>query len=214
MATITTYTELKTALQSFLWDRSDIAEQIPVFIQLAEAEMNRRLTTRLKVTQDLLTIDDELIDQPADFAGVLAFKLMDAPFSELKFRTPDGLTQISAGHATSDGQHTSAPTHYAIIGDLFQFYPPPGDTYRAVITYRVRIPALSDSNASNWMLENHPDAYLYGALIHAETWLRHFELVPTYTSALAQILADIQAADLDESQAPNMGLSPSTGIVI
>jgi hypothetical protein len=207
---ITTYTELQAALQSWLWDRADVAAQIPTFIQLAEAEMNRRLTTRLKVTQDLITLDDELIDQPAGFAGVLSFKLIDAPYTELKFTTPDGLTQLTNRLATSDGEHTAAPTHYAIVGDLFQVMPPPDGTYRAVITYRVRIPPLSASNASNWILENHPDAYLYGALLHAESWLRHFELVPTYREAFAQVLADIQAADLVEAGAPNLSMNPST----
>src|SRR5262249_54441955 len=161
-------------------NRSDVVPELPAFIQLAEAEMNRRLTARLKVATDLLVIDDEFVDLPEDFAGVVSFKLTDFPFTELAFRTPDGLTKASDGIAGTDTYAvTGAPRLYAIVGEFIQVYPVPNGAYEAVLTWRARIPPLSDANPTNWVLANHPDAYLYGALVHAAMWLRNADLAQT-----------------------------------
>lgn len=51
--------------------------------------------------------------------------------------------------------------------------PVPNTTYTIELIYYLRIPALSDSATSNWMLTDHPDAYLYGTLYHGMIQLEY-----------------------------------------
>lgn len=50
---ISTYAELKTAIANFL-ARTDLTEQIPNFIQLAEARLSRELETRDQEKEQML----------------------------------------------------------------------------------------------------------------------------------------------------------------
>ena len=68
---ISTYSELKTAVANFL-ARSDLTDQIPNFIQLAEARLSRELETRdqEKRATATLTSGDEYIALPTDMREV------------------------------------------------------------------------------------------------------------------------------------------------
>jgi hypothetical protein len=208
---ITDYASLQSELASWLWNRSDIAARIPTFIQLAEAQMNRRLTARLKTAVNAaFTIASEFTPVPADFAGAISLKLQSDPARELAFKTPDGIAQL--WDRRTAGATVGKPFAYSVVGSEFQVFRVPDQPYTATLIYRQRIPALSGSAPVNWLLTAHPDAYLYGALLQSAPWLRHDERVPIWTAAFEQILADIQSADIVETQAAN--LAPNVGAVI
>jgi hypothetical protein len=59
---------------------------------------------------------------------------------------------------------TGRPRNYAISGEQMLFGPAPDTSYAARLTYLQTIPALGASQATNWLLTDHPDLYLYGAL--------------------------------------------------
>jgi len=56
------------------------------------------------------------------------------------------------------------PQNYAVSGETILFGPAPDAAYAGRLTYIQTIPALGDSQATNWLLTDHPDVYLYGAL--------------------------------------------------
>ena len=56
-------------------------------------------------------------------------------------------------------------------GEL-EVYPTPDGDYTVELYYYSRIPELSDSNTTNWLLEYFPDAYLYGSLVHSAPYLK------------------------------------------
>jgi hypothetical protein len=207
---ITDYASLQAELQSWLWNRADVVARIPVFIQLCEAQMNRRLQARLSVVRVPITIAGETLTTPDDFSGAISILLQTDPLSELDFMTPDGLSLRANGEgAIASGN----PDSYTVEGANFRFYPVPGAAIDAMLTYRQKIPALSDSNASNWILTNHPDAYLYGALMQSAPWLRDDQRVALWQQAFGQILTDIQSnSDTIEALATN--LTPQRGTVV
>jgi hypothetical protein len=208
---ITDYPSLQTELQSWLWNRSDVVARIPTFIQLTEAQMNRRLTARLKTAVNAaFMLDAELVDVPADFAGAISLRLQTDPARELVFKTPDGIAQLWDRRAP--GATTGRPFAYTVTGSQFQLFRVPDQPYTATLIYRQRIPALSDGNPSNWVLAHHPDAYLYGALLQSAPWLKHDERVAMWAQAFDQVLTDIQTADVVETLAAN--LAPQTGMVV
>ena len=53
----------------------------------------------------------------------------------------------------------------------FEFFPSPDGSYGVELLYYQRVPALSDSNTTNWLLTEAPDVYLYGSLVHSAPYL-------------------------------------------
>lgn len=155
-----TYAQLQADLIAFAGVEAE--QQIPLAIRMAEAEMNRRVRCREMVGRLSVTISAALMTAPADFGGVRTFELGSSPPVALEYVDPDRLTQLVGVHQTA-----GAPIYYSVLGDVFRFSPAPGASYPAsALTYWKRIPALSDSNTTNWLLSAWPDAYLYGALKH------------------------------------------------
>ena len=69
--------------------------------------------------------------------------------------------------------------------------PTPDGAYSAILMYYAKIPTLSDSNETNWLLTHHPDIYLYGALLHSAPYLKEDERAQTwaalYTAAVMRV---------------------------
>lgn len=186
---LSTYAGLQAAVARRLV-RSDLTADIVDFIAQAEAEMNRRLRCRRMIGRSTATIDAEYSAVPSDFLGVRSFSLAG---EELRYLTPEQMDMAAGGGLT--GQ----PGWYAILGDEFRYYPTPAvPGYTATLSYWKAIAPLSVSNTSNWVLANHPDAYLYGALKHAAVQIRAEEL-GDWSALFDSALAGISAADAQES---------------
>lgn len=183
---ISTYSELKTAVANFL-ARTDLTDQIPDFIQLAEARMSRELETRSqeKRATATLTADDEFVALPTDLREVREVKLNTSPNTVLEYRSPTAL----------DSQFTGAggkPQAYSIIGNEIKFRPIPDSAYTAEIVYIGSLDALSDSNATNTILSRHPDAYLSGALAEAYVYLMDDARAQLYDGKFGRAIEEIK----------------------
>lgn len=187
---ITSYTELKTAIAGWM-DRSDLEARIPEFIALAEAQMNRRLRVRPMLTRATATITDEYSALPDDFLGARAFKLSDG---QLQFLDMGDLLDLAAANAAA-----GRPRYYSIVGTEVRYYPSPDSAYTAELAYWAKIPPLSDTNASNWVLASHPDAYLYGALLQGAPYMRDLEAAEAWSSGFNAAIDAIESADVSET---------------
>ena len=138
--------------------RQDQGASIPGWIALAEAAMNRTLKVSDMVTTTAITISSSTVALPADFLAPIALKINYLTGKKLTFVTPNKFSE----QAVTSG----IPEYYTISGANLLISPPPTGSFGASLTYRAKIPALSDTNTSNWVLADHPQAYLYGAAIH------------------------------------------------
>ena len=68
--------------------------------------------------------------------------------------------------------------------------------------YYAKTEALSDSATSNWILENAPDAYLYGALLQAAPYLGDDARTQIWT---ALFTASLEALRQESITAKNAG---------
>lgn len=201
MALDGSYTGLKASIADFL-NRSDLTSTIPDFIALAEAQMTRRFVGRvgqgLAVPRRLIQRSDaniaagaEFIAVPDNFHGPLEFVLQGNPEAVLDYLDPATFQQWKeAGSLTG-----LAPAYYTVVGGEFQFYPVADKTYTAELTYIRRFPALSVTNASNWILADYPDAYLYGALVQSAPYLKDDSRAMTWGTLFTAALDDICNAD-------------------
>jgi hypothetical protein len=190
MATITNYATLQSTVADYL-NRQDLSAYIPTFIQLSEADMNTRLRTREMIVRATTTNDDEFVRLPLDFLESINLQLTDGQ-SPLRFVTLDEADIINKRQAYN------APTFYSLMNGAIELVPPPatGDDVEIEMVYYGKIPALSDSNTSNWLLLKAPDVYLYGALVHAAPFLMDDQRISVFGSFYSQRIEALN----DESQ--------------
>lgn len=186
---ISTYSELQDAVANWL-DRGDVTARIPEFIALAEAGMNRMLRDRNQQTTATGSVSSEFLTLPTDFAETIDLSV-----------TLNGVTQslTLTDTATIAAEKTPTawtgwPQYYAIVGTQARLYPTPDTTYSYALIYIQRVPALSDSNTSNWVLVGAPDAYLYGAVAQAAMYLRDPDMLSAaggmFNEAMASLMRD------------------------
>jgi hypothetical protein len=187
---LTTYTELKASIADWL-NRTDLTTQIPDFISLSEAQIERQLRTRQMLTRTTLTIDAEFESTPADFLEVRTLKLTGTnPITPLTFMTMDSLDEQSTIDIGS-----GRPKYFTVIGTEFRFVPTPDASYASEIVYFAKLNKLSTSVATNFLLTSSPDVYLYGSLLQAAPYLLDDARIPVWSSLYERALSDLQLAD-------------------
>ncbi len=174
---ITTYSELKTSIANWL-DRDDLTSVIPDFIMLAEHQMERVVRHYKMVERSSGALDSQYSAVPADWLETIRFSITDGNTNKVDQTTlADLMDKREAGL-----NQTGRPRFYAHAGESFELYPTPDKTYNIELMYYQKIPALSDSQTTNWLLDFAPDAYLYGTLVQASPYLGEDERVPVWNS--------------------------------
>lgn len=185
--TLSTYAELKSAVADWL-ERSDLAARIPDFIRLAEAQINRALREREMTRRATAVITDPSSAAPPDLLEVRTLTLsLGADTWRLTPMPPEALCDEPANQ-------TGRPRFWSLVGDEFRYHPAPGHAYTATLTYFVRLPPLSDAAPSNWLLNEHPDIYLFAALKEAAPFLRDAQLTATFETKYRTALEEVRQA--------------------
>lgn len=155
-----TWTALKADIALWL-NRDDLTTQIPVFIAYAERHFQRTIFTPDREAALSITADAAFEALPADFWGFKSGPYVDTTADIVLERlTPEALRTMYPMTATG------TPRHYAIEGENILFGPNP--TSSAIKgTYYATIAPLASGTATNWLLTDHPDVYLAGALHYA-----------------------------------------------
>ena len=192
------YTDLKASVADFL-NRSDLTSVIPDFVTMAEAEFNRTLRVREMSVRTQGPIDSQYVKLPDDFLGMRNIELMTDPVTPLEYKNLQNLDI----HRRND--KTGKPLYYSIVQNSIEFAPIPDETYTLEIVYYQKVPTLS-SNTTNWLLDNHPDAYLYGTLQHSAPYLQSDERIGVWTGKYQQVIEQITTSD---EKAKFSGSTPS-----
>jgi len=190
MANVGTYAQLQTEIANWL-DRTDLTATIPTFIELAEANFNRVIRQPDMITKDdSFSISSRYTTLPTDTLEIVRIVLDLTPVVVLEYMTPEELSERRVS-LTGGGK----PYYFTTVGgstNQLEVLRSPDSTYTASIIYYTRIAALTDSATSNWLLTNHPDIYLFGALVEAEPYLKNDERMPMWTSRLDKALNDLR----------------------
>ena len=183
---IASYADLQASIANFL-ARDDLTAQIPDFIQLAEARINRELETREqeKRAQATLVAGDEYIALPVDLREVREVKLNTSPLTVLSYASPTGLdTQYS-----SNGQ--GKPQGYSIVGKEMKVRPVPDSGYTMEIVYIGDVDALSAVSTPT-LFTRSPDLYLYGALTEAYVYLLDEQRAAQYDEKFTRAINEVR----------------------
>jgi len=186
---ISTYSELKSAIADWL-NRDDLTSVIPSFIELAEAELTRNLRHRKMIARADATINSEYTQTPLDWFQTQTLILETDPVTTLEYLTPEALNAKRAA-STANGK----PLFYTMIGTEIQVYPVPSGDYTAEMVYYAKIPSLSDSETTNWLLTLAPDIYLYGSLMQSAPYLQDDNRLSVWNALYQKKIEDIYISD-------------------
>lgn len=182
------YTELQAAIADTL-NRDDLAAQIPVFIRLAEAQLDREIVARQDFRYQELDQVSGSIPLPCDFAGVLAITAFGQPNKKIVYMAPDMLDEQ---WLSSNG----APHYYTISATQIIFSP--SVEFDGLLRYWRHIQTLSNTCRENWILSSHPDVYLYGALVHAAPYLKDDDRIPVWNGFYESAIRSINQQSVEQ----------------
>jgi hypothetical protein len=188
---LTTYSGLQTAIAAWL-NRSDLVDDITAFITLGESVIKREL--RRKTVRAQITVTTESTALPADCSQLRSiYPVSGTPYRDvpLTIGTPE---QVAEMRAMTNGV-VSRPGIAAVIDGNLVVAPAPDQSYTYEITYYQSLVPLSGSVASNVVLAEAPDIYLYAALAESAPFLQHDERIPVWESE-----RDARIASLNEKR--------------
>lgn len=186
---LSSYAELKTAIQTWLGRPGDTSLALADFVALCEARVSRDLRVRAMEERVTALVSTEYVALPAGFLEMRNFQLNTNPVTALSLMSPE---QIDATYA---GSQSGQPKVYAIIGNEIQLAPAPDTEYTAEMTYWKRFTPLSDAAPTNWLLENAPDVYLFGALAESAPFIGEDQRYALWDAKYKEGISRLQMSD-------------------
>jgi hypothetical protein len=198
MDQISTYSTLQSAVAGMIHRGSDtnITANLPLFIQLAEAELFDDLLLKDAETESPLTLTQDVnyVALPATYVSPIALWLViSSERTELQPRLPEQLPYTSAS-----GQ----PAEYAIDGVNIRFDCPAKEAYSAKFRHYATS-RLSVSNTSNYLLLKRPDVYLYATLKQVALFTKDMADLAKYSQ-----FYEVAKASLKRAENRNRALVP------
>jgi len=182
---LTNYTELQASVAAFL-NKTNLTASIPDFITLAEAQMRREITSVGQVeTYADVELDEngwEMSCSAPDLAAVI-YDGVELPY-------------LSGERSAEFDGHT--PRHYTIVGKTL--YVIPAGTVE--VRVKQKLCGLSSSVRCNWVLREHPDAYLYGSLMQAAPFLRDDARIAVWGGLFSNAIDSINRVERERQTGP------------
>jgi hypothetical protein len=194
--TIGDYADLETKVGQWL-DRDDLTPQIPDFVALTEARLNRVLRSINSEVAALWAVSSQFYLLPDDFRKLRKLYIEGSPDQPLIEMSPTAIPIAFNGDS-------GTPRAFYIEGRQLGFAPPPDQSYTFRATYFQRIPPLTSATPSNWVLEEHPDIYVWGTLMHAALYIRDPEAAQACSGLLDGAITELQR----ESRLDRWGVGP------
>jgi len=173
-----TYTTLQALIADYL-ARTDLTSKLPTFISLAEAYLFRELN---------------IAALELSISGVTTGTSITLPDNTA---TVSRVTVSYAGRETAldygvrSEQYSGAPTAYTLENGALKL-----DTnsagYAYTLYYIPKIDALSNSNPTNWLLENAPDLYLCAGQLEGAKYVKDDAQISTLGAMLVPMLDSVQ----------------------
>jgi hypothetical protein len=199
---LNSYSDFVTVVENYL-ARTDLSNQIPDFIRMAQDRMTRDLRVRqmLKVSTTQATSGN--VELPEDFLEMRELHFQGDPPLTLEYQSPDKFFR------NAYTQTSGEPYYYTLIGNEFQFAPVP-NTSTLQMLYYAKPAYISTLVASNIYLASYPDALLYATLAEAEPYLMNDARTQTWAAMYDRAIANIMKND-DGSKYPNTALNVTLG---
>lgn len=186
---ITTYAELKTAIQNWT-HRSSLADaRLAEFIALGEARIARELRVRDMETIASVSVvaGTRTAALPTNYRGLKRVTIDTDPVTNLNYVSP-GFYWSTWGSSSS-----GEPIDYTIEAGNFTFGPIPVANRTASVLSQ-GLAALTAS-VTPALFTNNPDVYLYAALAESAPYLGNSDRLPEWEGKLQIALSTVKESD-------------------
>lgn len=191
--TITTYAELKTAIVNWYKDRSDLTTYADELIDLAEGYFNAELRVReMEATTDL-TPTAGVCTLPADFLEIIQVVELSSFRRSLEYITK----RVADDYYPT--RTAGLSSHYMVVGPNLTALPISANDIE--LTYYQKIPALSGSITTNWLLAKMPNIYLHACLMYAAEFLKEEDQIAKEAEFVGRFQDQLAALDMRSRQA-------------
>lgn len=177
--------ELLNAVSDWL-HRADLDTSAATFLQLAESRLNRDLLLSRYATTTTLTIPAAAssVDLPADYREGRSLTSSDGEWTQV---SPERLGQrVAAGSSAKEWAVYSGALHIPFAAE---------EDITLELAYWQRIPALTELVTTNWLIETHPDVYLWPALELAAVYTANQAVAVAYGARAAAAIEAVRRAD-------------------
>ena len=187
------------------WLDSDDLEdtQIIAFLDIGNARLNRECNSQYMEKQLGVTFpaSGATVAVPSDFNRMRA--IYTGTLAPLRALRIDEMLQFISTNPTG------ASSAYSINENKIDIEPPPAADKAFQLRYYIKVPDLkSGTTESNVFTINHPDLFLYAALLAAEPYIIEDERVPIWQGLYKQALDTVNA----NAQLAKDGASPKTAM--
>jgi hypothetical protein len=178
---------LEAAITATL-DRDDLASTVPAWIRLAEAVLNRLLDDQEMHACVTAETDKLRTALPTDWVQTDRIEVVStSPTVPLVYCEPHALAHYRATSVPG------IPAYYSYIGRNIEFNCEPEGIISVKIDYKRKLALADTPTSKNWLLTSHPDAYLYGALVHSAPYLKNDPRLQTWGSMSSSVIEQINA---------------------
>lgn len=194
MASFDTLGDLKSTVADWI-DRAgdtNITGRTIDFIRLAEARLNRILPLKATETDQTLTaVVNSRVLTPTSFREPISL-----------YRTTGGLVYdemepFIVGAADLD-INPSIPTQWGVDAAATIVLNCPcvqADTFIFRSRGSLSLAVVNNVAATNWLLTNHPDVYLYASLTQATAFMKNLGFASTWKGALEEAIVEVRNED-------------------
>ena len=163
---LSNYTDLQAAIVTHA-NRdgdADFVAVVPDLIALAHSRLNRELRCRQMETSASVTLTSGVGTLPTGYLEFIEVKDGNSPASVLS------AVDQNFGDSQYAANSSGRAAYFSILGTTIKTFPA-SDTNLTVRYYK-KIDALPDAtDETNWVLDDYPGLYLYGALIEGSAFM-------------------------------------------
>lgn len=201
---ITNYTELQMAVGNWL-HRADLTAVIPDFIALAEVrifnggEYSEPLRISAMQDQETGTIASQTIALPSGYLETLRLSCSTGGQSyALEYISPSDFSKFE--------NRSGNPQYFTIINNQIKTAPNGGLAYTH--DYYAKFDPLA-TTATNALLTNAPNVYLYGALVESAPYIGNDERIQLWQKMFTEAVNGVNKAERKRFQANAMRVMPA-----
>lgn len=184
-----TYANLQTVVLDTT-NRQDLTAQLPTFIRMAEHDLQRQLRVPDMIQRSTATLVEQWSPLPGTFLEMHSLTWVSPlPGGAMEYLSPEEFRERTYEN------YTGTTRYFTIVGTELGLLPAPGtDGATLEMVYYEQIPNLSDDQTTNWLLNKHPDLYLYATCLQTAPYLIDDDRVGLWGQIKQGILDSINAA--------------------
>lgn len=198
---MTTQATLQADINTWM-ARSDLTSPAATFIRKVEAEIARKVRVKAQETSVVISATSGVFNTTTDGPGGVDLRVLKVIALALSGDRGLPMEEVAPPviRTVEFSGQTGRPRRFSQEGCSILFEPRPDatDPTEMVLVYFRRFDALVSSADTNWLLQNHYDVYLNGALKHAAKFVQDWESMQVYSDDFERAIAELK---IDQNRA-------------